>query len=549
MLRRYWPGLVALLLVLLFLWWLRPVFHGLVMFFYTSPIVWFPPIVILAIAFGLRRYRRPKLSKRDLELLSGRESDEPNGARRHLPSAGVGVVAGLAFAAFVLGASFKGPLTSRAIYKHTDYASIGGLPEGGVVRLVPQEVAVQIASSGFNSPTEKLTDFRSIVTPEGLAWTAFRTPDGAFRVFSKKSQGIVTLNAESTERRVKTSDAELDVAPGQLLTDNLRWRLLKRHYLIDLANPVGALDATGRPIIIVPYLSYKGWLIRRPVLGGVFVVHPDGKIEDLSPDEARKRPEITSTGRLFPDTLARRIQDAYAYKRGIWNRFFVHEEQTQISDTESNQQPYLIAFGSKPAQWVTVAEPYGQAFAANAIFLTDTVTGKTQIWRVSRNASLSGNRRAVQTVRSVSIPGVVFAGEGSRGTGGRFKVVEPRPVFVRGRLLYLVSIIPENGNSVSKSVVVDAARNKVVAIFDNDTDPSADQATLHYLATGELDRNALPGGATTEPATTPTPNRQPSQTPKRAPTDVQRRLDRLIQQQRDTLRETENLRKQVGRSK
>ena len=133
---------------------------------------------------------------------------------------------------------------------------------------MPQEVAVQIASSGFNSPTEKLTDFRSVSTPEGLAWTAFRTPDGAFRVFSKKSQGFVTLNAESTERRVKQSDAELEVAPGQLLTDNLRWRLLKRHYLIDLANPVGALDREGRPIIIVPYVSYKGWLIRRPVLGG-----------------------------------------------------------------------------------------------------------------------------------------------------------------------------------------------------------------------------------------------------------------------------------------
>jgi hypothetical protein len=549
MLRRYWPGLIALLLVLLVLWWLRPIFHGLVMFFYTSPIVWFPPIAILAIGFTVRRYRRPKLSRRDLELLSGREGEGSNGgARRYIPSVGVGVVAGLAFVAFLLGAAFKGPLTSRSIYKHTDYASISGLPEGGVVRLVPQEVAVQIASSGFNSPTEKLTDFRSVLTPEGLAWNAFRTPDGVFRVFSKKSQGIVTLNAESTERRVKPTDAEMDVAPGQLLTDNLRWRLLKRHYLIDLANPVGALDVEGRPIIIVPYISYKGWFIRRPVLGGVFVVHPDGEIEDLSPDEARKRPEITSTGRLFPDTLARRFQDAYAYKRGIWNRFFVHEEQTQISDTESNQQPYLIDFGDRGAKWVTVAEPYGQAFAANAIFLTDTITGKTEIWRVSRNASLSGNRRAVQTVRSVSIPGVVFAGEGSKGTGGRFKVVEPRPVFVHGRLLYLVSIIPENGNSVSKSVVVDAARNKVVAIFDNDTDPSADQATLHYLATGELDRAALPG-AGNEPATAPTPAREPSKTPKKAPSDIQRRLDRLIQQQRDTLRETEKLRQEIERSK
>jgi hypothetical protein len=555
---RYWPGLIALLLVLLFGWWVRPIFHGLVMFFYTGPIIWFPPVAILAIGFASRRYRRRKpevLSERDLELLRGEGGAEPiRSARHRLPSVDVRVMVGLAVFTFLLGAAFKGPLTNRAIYKHTDYSSIGGLPQGGVVRLMPQEVAVQIASSGFNSPTEKLTDFRSVSTPDGLAWTAFRTPDGAFRIFSKKTQGIVTLNAKSTERRVKASDAELEIAPGQLLTDNLRWRLLKRHYLIDLANPVGALDQEGRPIIIVPYLSYKGWLIRRPVLGGVFVVHPDGEIEDLSPDEARKRPEITSTGRLFPDTLARRIQDAYAYKRGIWNRFVLHEEQTQISDTESNQQPYLIDFGEHGTKWVTVAEPYGHAFAANAIFLTDTVTGETEIWRVPRNASLSGNRRAVQTVRSVSIPGVVFAGEEAKGTGGRFKVVEPRPVFVGGRLLYLLSIIPENGNSVSKSVVVDAERNKVVAIFDNDTDPSADEETLRYLATGALGRTAVPQQESTEkggaqqPATKPSGgDQQPSKT--RTPSDIQRRLERLIQQQRDTLRETEQLRREVERGK
>ncbi len=563
MLRRYSPGLIVLLPVLLFGWWVRPIFHGLVMFFYTSPIVWLPPIAILAIGFAVRRSRRAQpdvLSERDLKQLT-----REGGPRRlrlaghRLPSVDVRLLAGLAFAAFVLGAAFKGPLTNRAIYSHTNYASISGLPEVGVARLVPQEVAVQIASSGFNSPTEKLTDFRSVSTPEGLAWTAFRTPDGAFRIFSKQTQGIVTLNAESTERRVTPTDAELEVAPGQLLTDNLRWRLLKRHYLIDLANPVGALDRGGRPIIIVPYISYKGWLIRRPVLGGVFVVHPDGGIEDLSPDEARQRPEVASTGRLFPDTLARRIQDAYAYKRGIWNRFVLHEEQTQISDTENNKQPYLIDFGARGTKWVTIAEPYGQAFAANAIFLTDTVTGETEIWRVPRNTSLSGNRRAVQTVRSVSIPGVVFAAESAQGTGGRFKVVEPRPVFVRGRLLYLLSIIPENGNSVSKSVIVDAARNKVVAIFDNDTDPSADEKTLRYLSTGNLDRAAVPKqesgakGGTTQPATgTTQPATKPAggnQRPSNTPSDIQRRLDRLIQQQRDTLRETERLRRETERGK
>src|SRR5688572_9819392 len=91
--RRSWPVLIVLLLVLLFLWWVRPIFHGLAMFFYTSPIVWFPPIAIVAIGFGIRRFRRSKLSKRDLELLTRREADdESNGSiRSQLPSVGAGV--------------------------------------------------------------------------------------------------------------------------------------------------------------------------------------------------------------------------------------------------------------------------------------------------------------------------------------------------------------------------------------------------------------------------------------------------------------------------
>jgi hypothetical protein len=125
-------------------------------------------------------------------------------------------------------------------------------------------------------------------------------------------------------------------------------------------------------------------------------------------------------------------------------------------------------------------------------------------------------------------------------------------VFVRGRLLYLLSIIPENGNSVSKSVVVDAERNKVVAIFDNDTDPSADEETLRYLTTGELDQAALPqkdsGGKTgaEQPAAKP---KVDGQRRSRTPSDIQRRLDRLIQRQRDTLRETEDLQREIERGK
>ena len=113
-----------------------------------------------------------------------------------------------------------------------------------------------------------------------------------------------------------------------------------------------------------------------------------------------------------------------------------------------------------------MAEPYGRAFAASAIFLTDATTGKTRIWRVPERTSLSGNRRALQAVRAVSIPGIDY-GDGAPGaTGsGNFRVVEPRPVFVKGHLVYLTSIVPKELNAVSKTVVVDAETNKLVAIF------------------------------------------------------------------------------------
>jgi hypothetical protein len=526
-----------MLVAALCLWLVRPVWHGLAMLLWTSPLLWVPPLLVLAVgSVALRR----NLAWRTLEDLQT--------PRR--PAPWLLAFPAVAFALFVLGGALNGSLVASSLARNTAYEEIPSLPPGGMVRLVPREVAEQNASSAFNSSTETLTDFRIVRTPDGLRWTALRTPQGAFRVFNRKSQGLVELDAQQTARSLRQIDRELAVAPGLQVTDNLRWRLLKRRFLIELADPVGIETPRG-PRIIVPYLERKGLLVRRPVLGGVFVVAPDGSIEDLEPGEAARRPEIAATGRLYPDGLARRVQDAYAYRKGIWNAWFVHEDQTQISDTELNQQPYLIDFsGGLGPQWVTVAEPYGRAFAASAIFLTDAVTGKVRVWRVPRGRSLSGNRRALQAVRAVSIPGIDF-GQGAGGTGN-FRVVEPRPVFVGGRLVYLASIIPISANAVSKTVVVDAESNKLVQVFDNDRDPQAEEKTIRYLRTGELPDGSQ---APADPAD-PADPAEPAQTPAggAAPGGgagegggVEERLDRLLERQRELLEETEALQEALRR--
>lgn len=529
--------LVVGLVALIGLWLVRPIWHGFALLIWTSPIVWVPPVlVLLAGALALRH------------TTQWRTLEDLQSPRRPDPKLFAFPIA--AFVLLVLGSAFNGALIARSLAKSTTFEAIPQLPAGGQVRLVPREVAEQNASSAFNSSTETLTDFRIVRTQDGLRWTALRTPQGLFRTFSKKSQGLVVLDAEQTARSLRQVDQELKVAPGLQVTDNLRWKLLKRRFFVELQDPVGIETPDGVKIM-VPYIEYKGLLIRRPVLGGVFVVSGDGTIEDLEPGEAARRPELAATGRIYPDTLARTVQDSYAYKGGIFNKLFVHEDQTQITDTALNRQPYLIDFGSGGLgpQWVTVAEPYGRAFAASAIFLTDAVTGKVRVWRVPRGKSLSGNRRALEAVQAVSIPGVDF-GQGEGGTGN-FRVVEPRPVFVRGRLVYVASIIPISANAVSKTVVVDAETNKLVQRFNNDTDPNAEAATQRYLATGRLPDGSVSEGASGVPTpargTTGATGRSGARGGPRSSVDEQ--LGRLLDRQRDLLKDTEALREALRRER
>lgn len=525
------PVALAVVALAVVAWFLRPLFHGPAMFLWTAPLVWVPPVALLVIGALVAFRGRRKITVEN--IVSPRSSG---------PLIGFAVAALILF--FLLGIA-NGPLSARALYQDTRYEQIGELPSGANVRLLPKEVAEQIASSGYNSPTEFLTNFAIVKTSQGLRWTALRTPDGVVRTFTKKSQGIVTLDAGQTARTLRQVDAQFKVAPGLRLTDNLRWQLLKRHFFIELGEEVG-IETRDGPRIVVPYVEYAGLLVRRPRLGGVFLVSPNGRIEDLGPDQARRRPEFVASGRLFPEALARRIQDAYSYKRGIWNRLFVHEEQTQITDTEANRQPYLIDFGDRGARWVTVAEPYGRAFAANAVFLTDTLTGRTQVYRVPRGKSLSGNRRALDTVRSVPISGVTFADRTAQGTGGgRFRVVEPRPVFVRGRLVYLVSVIPESANSVSKTVIVDAEQNKVTKIFNNDSDPTAEAKTVEYLTAATPAVQPAPTDQNGQNGTGKPPAPRGGGT--RGGGSIPDRLDDLIRSQRKILRETEALQRELQR--
>lgn len=545
------------IVVLAVLFWLRPIFQPFLMRFYVEPAVWLLPLIIFLIGVGIaiRRSRRaPKIDVLDGPELSLGErlaqSQDLNDVIRALGGNKPGpifVSAALAFFTFIVMGVLTAPLVAKDTYENTTYTTIKTLPASGSVRITPKEVAERVAGSGFNSATETLTDFHLIRSKNGdLAWTAMRTPNGAYRALTQNSAGTLELNASSSSRQATQADATFETAPGMILTDNLTWRLRKVNYFAELDDSIAFTGADGKPLIAVSYIKYKGLLVRRPVFGGVFIVHPDGKIEDLSPAEAAKRKELVATGRIYPEKLARREQDAYAYKGGIFNKWFVHEDQTQITTTESNPQPYLLDFGKAGLKYVTAAEPYGRAFAVKAIFLTDSVTGKTEIWRPPNNADLTGNRRVLETVRSLSIPGVEFADTttNSPNDRGGFRVVEPRPVVIDGRLVFMTSIVPDNANNVSKTVFIDAATNRTAAIFNNDSDDNVDKKIAAFIAGGSPSGTVEDKGSTgsTGEATPATGKAEPES---KSNGSARQQVDELLERQRELIEELEQLRDQL----
>ncbi len=475
--------------------------HGPVMFLYTNPLLWKLPLLFgLLVFFGastphlLRKIREvrqpvdhePKTDHMGRRIAPVRTPWLPLLRRKDYYGQSLSwpVWSGIwaAILALFIALVAQVPLNNKALYDASTFTEQTELPEISSARIMPYEVAEQISSSGFDSSTDRLAQTHMVIDSAGrMNWTFGQVPNGFFRYWTKKSQGLAAQPADQTTRELTLTKGEFKYSPNTGLTDSIYWQLYRRHYFSSIPEIVFMLNDAGEPVIVAPFIKYRGFWTKVPYLAGVYVVSTDGQIEELSPEEAAKTPYLARSGQIVPASLARRIQESYKYKNGIWNRFFVHEDQIEISDTEDNTQPYLTAIADSNPQWISTAEPYGKSYATKAILLTDSVTAKTRVWKPAEDASLSGNARALEVVRGLAIPGVLFS---------RFKAVEPRPIIHRGRLQFLVSVIPDSANTVTKSVIVDAASNKAVATFNHDTDPGADQALSEYIAGEDLSTTA-----------------------------------------------------------
>lgn len=387
----------------------------------------------------------------------------------------------------VLYLALSGPLAQQRFLADVEAGAqeIERVPDTREVRYTPFEVA---RAKGLNSTTDSrytLGEFEPLQIPAGggaeqaaenqeYGWVAPRVPNGWLNTFTRNQNGVLTVGPDGGINQI---GEEFRYGEGMKLWNNVKWQFHNSHYSSTKGNPYyvrtpESVEGGQQTLIASPYIE---WSFEFPVMvpewGGVLIAHPDGTIEDLSPEEAREDPRLAGE-RLYPKELARRAMDSWSYRGGLWNALVPHVNQTEMperSDQTENPPPYLMPVseaqsnpatepgsGSTELEWVAAAEPHGASYSTHTMFFVDARTGEMRYREYGNNSSLLGPARTFDVLQS-EFPAYRW--------GDGVKAVEARPVIRSGDLYWLIAITNSQESAISETALVSASGSNEVQTF------------------------------------------------------------------------------------
>ncbi|EHP86446.1 hypothetical protein [Methanotorris formicicus] len=338
---------------------------------------------------------------------------------------------------------------------------------GGFLRILPKKVAETYMVSSLEYPRYTIDNVYITTFDNSMFWFAYLEPDGLFNRIMLKSKGIFMIPVNTTERVVIRKEKNIEYTPGQLVTDNLYWKLYRFDYFADYGKP--RVVVKGNKIYtIVPQIKYRfHGFYTTPYWSGVVVLDENGNIKYYSKEEALK--EFNSP--IFPESLARKIVESQNYWKSspidnILNLWFKHENEIELVDSDGNRQPYLIMVNKKP-YWILAVEPYGRAYGISRIYVIG-MDGNILQYKFSEPKI--GPIKGMDYVQK-SLPTYDW---------DKFEIVEPLPIFVNDRLYWRYVIIPKSGGGISKIVLVDVETGDV-EIFNSHDEYSS------FIKNGEVE--------------------------------------------------------------
>jgi hypothetical protein len=440
--------IVGVLIVISLLYFFRPWFHPVVMYFYKNPIV--IEVVLIWAVIHFLFFRVPKKKKGKgvaLEELAVDTFQSP-----YLIISAVILLFLLLFASF-----FSNYIVLLELPHTLEYNKIQSLPESTTnLRLMPIDVAKRYARDSLQLAQYKLGTQNIINSNGSLSWVFPLVPDGALLQFLLKNKGIVIVDATIQEKNSKIIEKDLEIGEEMQIFDNLYWNLYKKKYFVDVEDSY-YIYKNGDVYTIVPaisyeYRSYWGLLYAIPKFAGLFIVDSKGNIKFLTPEQALQS-NLLQDNRIFPETLSRLYVESYAFKNGLINYLFIHKDQIKVQDIPGYEQPFLLDT-KDGLKWFISTEPYGESHGVFKIFLIDARTGKINLLELEANKTLTGPVKAADFVRK-SNPIVDWT---------RFRFAEPLPFFKNNSLYWKIVVIPRDAAGIAYQAFVNAETNEVIEL-------------------------------------------------------------------------------------
>lgn len=415
--------------------------HVITLFAWQHPILtWVPLLAFVAIGYGAGAVRM---------LASNRAPAADTGSLAAATEAGPVVAAesgtrvrlwfGPAFLAalaiFLYGLFMT--LFSSPSYE-VSYELVETLPQRTQPRLLPRSGVDDDPSFRDTKETHLLRD---PVNGE-LIWSG----EWQASTFGGPSAGVAVrplddLIAESTIQRTGFDHSVAGVTPS-----TFKGKAWLDHPFSRIQYPILVPNGEDEAFAIAPYMGYEGFPFKRPYLKGVLVYHQDGTIEDLTPEQAARRPELVRSGRIVPEAVARSEAEAIASSDEI---------DGEIVDGKGNKQPFLTSIDRERTVWLTIIDGKGHAAGVRALVLKDSTTGETQVWMPPEDRPLIPAEDVLNQARALPLRWEeerCCDSEGNSYTVTLREVVEPRLAFKDGRPYYLVTVVPTDELALNREV-------------------------------------------------------------------------------------------------
>ncbi len=436
--------LIVVLIISVFLYVCRPFFHGFFMRCYTNPAFL---LAFVALGAGIM-----------IRLFSDRFKWTI-------------VVGAIFFVALLVGSMFVAEGKRVEIYKDisSNIVEIDTFPESTSIRLMPYQIARNNMTNNLTLEQFRLGKLDFVILDGEMWWNAALIPDGTWIHYRMKPYGAMFINACETETEIIKIKQDLEVAEGIGISDNIYWRLYKDiDYWSDYSDPFYIpYDNNTKIMTVVSKIDYKldSWTfvpLRKPVFGGVVLIDGEGNMKYVSPEKIDEEP-ILHGQQVFPEAIARLYGESFAYKRGVWNAWIAHKDQTELNDVpgEGNFMPYLIMVqdenGEPIPMWFMALEPYGTTYGLKKVLLVDAIDGTVYSWSKGENEQSVGAVKSIEHAKSTdTFRNVNWAD---------FRLIEPIPIFKEGTMYWKLTMTRYTQTGITNIVLIEASNPENVIVF------------------------------------------------------------------------------------